>query len=140
MGLDMWLTLTMVTVQVSETWVSMGGLKCPNEFKAPRSQLPDYHVFGEPHPEVGGARNRTRKTSAKSLCLLLALFIPILSFLNCALILNEMSAAKPMYLPVFGIQKPRLICIKTDALGFQPSGLFGSFALHLPVALIHKLP
>lgn len=37
--------------------VSMSGLKCANVFKMPRSQSPNYYVFGETYPEVGGARN-----------------------------------------------------------------------------------
>jgi len=43
----------------------MGGLKCPNESKMPRNQFPDFHVFGEAHPEVGAARNKTHKTLGK---------------------------------------------------------------------------
>ncbi len=67
----MWLTLTMVTMQVSDiayVWASMSGLKLHNEFKMPKSQSPDYHVFGETQHEVGGARNRTHKALGKALC------------------------------------------------------------------------
>ncbi|PHQ60907.1 MAG: hypothetical protein COC03_00740 [Robiginitomaculum sp.] len=95
----------------------MGGLNPPMHSKFRRANTLIAMSLVSPILKLAERGTDTSKTPAQSLCVRFSYFIPILSFLNCALILSEISAAKPMYLPVFRIQKTRIICIKTDLFG-----------------------